>query len=331
MGIKGKQEIVHYCCGSYQNGNIGGVARYDYQLSIAFPKRVFFEGLREKKSMLSYLGDCQNPVVITDNHLACDIPNQYETIIVHHGVARTHAEREPLWNSYWKNLCCSGQDRMLFHRSPVNTRIISSSQFCTEEFTRHYGERYTQFERIDLLYPSDLDESRSKTTCGNDCLGEKKRGKKRTVLGNWSDNNKGYGVVRELARMADFRFGRLKVALNHGSITDFNRRKQDVYLGCDIFLQISRSEGGPYAALDALACGVPIVSSNVGIFYKDVPDECFVKIDWRRVADVVYLQDRLEFAWEQREVLGRQGRQWYMKNCRFDNWIQAMRNHVLAS
>ena len=29
--------------------------------------------------------------------------------------------------------------------------------------------------------------------------------------------------------------------------------------------------------LDALLCGLIVVSTNVGLFFKDVPDDCFVK------------------------------------------------------
>ena len=42
--------------------------------------------------MLEYLKKCKNPVIITDNHLSCDIPNNYNVILVHHGVAKTQKE-----------------------------------------------------------------------------------------------------------------------------------------------------------------------------------------------------------------------------------------------
>ena len=36
-----KKDIIHYCDGAYHRGQIGGVARYDYQIWLAFPTRVF--------------------------------------------------------------------------------------------------------------------------------------------------------------------------------------------------------------------------------------------------------------------------------------------------
>ena len=65
----------------------------------------------KKSQLLSFLDSCKNPLVITDNHLACDIPNKYKTILVHHGVAETHAAREPGWDRYWRDLCCNGQKK----------------------------------------------------------------------------------------------------------------------------------------------------------------------------------------------------------------------------
>ena len=44
--------IVHYCCGSYDHGAHGGVARYDYQISLAFPNYKHFTGPQEKQKML---------------------------------------------------------------------------------------------------------------------------------------------------------------------------------------------------------------------------------------------------------------------------------------
>lgn len=45
-------EIIHYCCGRYPD--VGGVARFDLQLSLVFPKRKYFEG-GNKKGLLRFL------------------------------------------------------------------------------------------------------------------------------------------------------------------------------------------------------------------------------------------------------------------------------------
>ena len=122
----------------------------------------------------------------------------------------------------------------------------------------------------------------------------------------------------------DFKFNQLRVGIDRRGIDNFNQRKQDIYLNNDIFLQLSNSEGNSYASLDALICGLVVVSSDVGLFYKDVPEDCFVKLDWRKNGDVEYVESKLRYAWEHREELARKGREWYMNNCRFVDWKKKM-------
>jgi len=312
-------EIIHYCCESYMYGCTGGVARYDYHISLAFPTRKFFEGPRQKNEMINYLSKCKNPVIITDNHLSCDIPNKYKVIIVHHGVAQTHAEREPNWNPYWKNLCCSGQTKMLEYRDPKNTRIISISQFCTDEFSKYYKETYDKFLKIKLFHTSELNET----------IFKKEWNKMPKILGNWKDINKGSEIIKNLkTTMNDFIFEDLNVHLNQFGIDDFNKRKQEIYINSDIFLQLSLCEGFSYSALDALLCGIPVISSNVGLFYNDIPEDCFVKINWERNNDIDYIKDKIKYAWENKDEIGKKGREWYLKNCRFSDWNNNMNKLV---
>jgi len=302
------KEIIHYCCGKYPN--VGGVARFDLQLSLIFPDRVFFEGPRQKNKMLKYLSRCINPVVITDNHLSCDIPNNYDVILVHHGCARTHVEREPGWGEPWKSLCTNGQNKMLTYREPPKTKIVSISQSCSDDFIKYYGEKYTKFDRVKILHTSELDEDRYKTSFNQ----------KPVVLGNWSTLNKGRELIPKLkSKLKEYKFNQLNVQ-PRSDYKEFNKRKQDIYLKSDIFLQISNSEGNSYATLDALICGLIVVASDVGLFYGDVPDDCFVKLEWERNGDVEYVRQRLEYAWEHRDELSKNARKWYMENCRFCDW-----------
>ena len=311
--------IISYCCGSYDSGNHGGVARYDYQLKLIFPERKFFEGPRQKKEMLRYLRKCKNPLIITDNHLSIDIPNTYNILLVHHGCAKTTSIRNPDWGEPWKSLCTNGQDKMLKYRDPEKTKIVSISGACTEDFENFYGKEYTKFKRIDILHPSELDENRYKTSFS----------KNPKVLGNWNHVKKGKAILPKLKKnLTNFRFIQLDVKIVSGDIRSFNKKKQDIYLDSDIFLQISNSEGNSYATLDALLCGLPIVASNVGLFYKDVPENCFVKMDWRRNSDVNYVKEKIEEAWRRREELSKNCRQWYLDNCRFIDWEKKMKELV---
>jgi glycosyltransferase involved in cell wall biosynthesis len=311
-------KLISYCCGTWPN--LGGVARYDIQIKLIFPERVFFIGPQQKNQMLDFLKTCKNPIIITDNHLACDIPNEYPVLLVHHGSALTHAEREPEWDLYWKNLCCDGQKRMLYCRKPSNTWILSCSQFCTDEFTKYFNKDYEQFKNTLILHSSDLDDTSYKNIFNVIPI----------ILGNWNNNNKGKNIVDSISKSTDeFIFKQLNVTLNNNeNMNSFNKRKQEIYLNSDIFLQLSLSEGNSYASLDALLCGLVVVASNVGLFYKDVPEDCFVKIEWERNNDVNYVLEKLNYAWKNKEILSKNARKWYLENCKFIDWKNKMKNII---
>jgi len=312
MSDENKREIISYCCGSYQYGDYGGVARYDYQLWKTFPNRKFFNN---KDDLLSYLETCKNPIVLADNHWSVDVPNKYECIIVHHGCALNTYRRNPgLDSKFWINLC-NNQTQMLYHRKPENTKIISISKACTDDFSEIFKESYRKFERIDLLHSSELDEERFKSSSNE----------KPSILGNWSGVKKGKNYIGNIKQICkEFTFNNLYVTPVNGDIEDFNRRKQDIYLENDIFLQLSNSEGNAYSTLDALLCGLVVVATDVGLFHGDIPEDCFVKLDWKKMGDAEYVKEKLEYAYENRTEIASKGREWYMNNCRFSTWQDKM-------
>ena len=314
-----QNQIIHYCCGSYDQGLHGGVARYDYQIKLAFPHRRFFQGPNQKRQMLQFLEKCDKPIIITDNHLSMDIPNKYPLILVHHGCAKTTADRNPSWGEPWKSLCCNGQNKMLSYRDPKKTIIVSISQSCTDDFTKYYGEKYTQFKRYDILHPSELNEKMYKNRFNKTPI----------VLGNWGHLKKGKREMPQLVRaLHNIHFKQLNVRIKNRDINRFNLEKQIIYCTSDMFLQLSTSEGNSYATLDALLCGLVVISSNVGLFYKDVPEDCFVKIDWKKLNNVPYLIEKIKYAWDNKEILSKNAREWYMKNYRFVDWKNKMQKLV---
>jgi glycosyltransferase involved in cell wall biosynthesis len=319
------EEIISYCCGAYEKGNFGGVARYDHTLSKVFPERKFFKGPDEKRKMLDYLRRCKNPVVLADNHLSCDVPNEYPVFILHHGCALTTSGRNPDWEEPWKSLCTNGQKKMIEYRDPKKTTMVSTSKSCRVDFEHYFGKKYTRFRIIDLLNTSELDESRQKNGKFND---------RPIVLGNWGHVKKGSRVMPRVMKdlRKDFDFRQLKISPSGKSekeITDFNKKKQDIYLECDIFLQISSSEGNAFSSLDAMLCGMAVVSTDVGKFYGDVPEDCFVKMDWRRQDDPRYVKKCLEQAWSNREKLGEKAREWYMNTSKMEIFKQKW-NEILS-
>jgi len=88
-------------------------------------------------------------------------------------------------------------------------------------------------------------------------------------------------------------------------------------------------EGFSYSALDALLCGIPVISTNTGLFYSDIPEDCFVKIDWLRRNDLNYIKGKLEYVWKHKEEIGQKGRDWYLKHCRFGDWESVMHQLIM--
>jgi hypothetical protein len=320
-----EQQIIHYCCGSYEIGDYGGVAAYDFQLRDCFPNRRFFKGPQHKDKLLSYLESCNKPpIVFTDNHLACDIPNKFFVFIVHHGCARHTAQANPDWDKIWKELCTAGQDQMLTVRDPENTHIISISEDVTRHFINYYGEKYTKFKRSKILHCSAFDESLKKSHNTTD----KPSSLKTIVLGNFGGKK---GDISKLIRSTlsqKFAFRQLNVKGNKfkDNVT-FTSAKQDEYMNADMFLQISNSEGNSYATLDAASCGLAIVATPVGLFYE-MPEDSFVKIDIDRTYDIDYMEEKLAYASENRAILGNRAREWVKQNCSRKKWTTQMSNIV---
>jgi len=315
-------QIISYCCGTWPN--VGGVARYDTQLKLIFPDRTFFAGPAQKNAMLEYLKKCDNPIVITDNHLAIDIPNEYPLLLVHHGCALTTSERNPDWDPYWRDLCCNGQKKMLDYRDPKNTWIITISEACTVDFHKYFPDLYSKFRKIKLLHPSELNEEKTKDKFNNQPI----------ILGNWDHPKKGRHLLPKLKELLpEFKFVQLRISPISGeSLESFNNRKQQIYLDADMFLQIANSEGNSYATLDSLINGLVTISTNVGAFYKDVSKDAYVELEWSKCygdnIDYDYLCKQIRYAWENREELSKNARKWYMENCRFSDWEKKMKEVV---
>jgi glycosyltransferase involved in cell wall biosynthesis len=112
------------------------------------------------------------------------------------------------------------------------------------------------------------------------------------------------------------------------SIDSFNKKKQAIYINSDVYMGLSLQEGYSYSLVDALLCGLPILSTNVGLFYSDVPDNAFVRIDLELRDNPDYIKEKLEYAVSNKESLGKNARAWYLANCAFSNWKLNMHNIV---
>ena len=266
---------MHVCCGAYEHGLFGGVPRYDNQIKMTFPSRII---VRNKPELMHALSNFPNVRVIVDNHYALLVPQEVPCIIVHHGCAQEHIIRAP--NRMDLLELAEAQRSIWQYRASKNTKVISISQFCTDMFTKHYALDYPHFRNILLPHCSEhasMGVAWSYTPRDTD--------QAIMVLGNFKGSSKGEQRMRAVESLSNGRISLCALSvqpMNLGSwaIQEFEERKARIYTQYDVFLQLSVFEGDSYATLDALCLGMPVVATDTGAFYKDVPEDCFVKVAW---------------------------------------------------
>jgi|UniRef100_A0A6C0IXG1 hypothetical protein len=311
--------IVSYCNNKYPE-NYGGVARFDYCLSLIFPNRIFFKGPEDINLLLDFCkeNNKEDYIIITDNHLSSQIPDEIPLIVVHHGVARTHLEREPNWDIKWKNLCVYGQDLMFHLRSPKNTVFVSPTIFCKNEFGRIYGKMYNTYKNIYITHASELDELVYKTTFN----------KKPIIVGNWIQDSKGKHLIEELKMLLpEFEFKPLELDFKNKTIEEYNKEKQDYYMSGDIYLCLSLVEGCSYSLLDAMLTNLLIVSTDVGIMENEVNKRTFVDLSWNNL-DVNLICNKIKYIWENKKDYFNKSREEYFKITSWDRWKKEWNNVI---
>jgi glycosyltransferase involved in cell wall biosynthesis len=236
--------IVHYLDRDYLDGAMGGVSRFDYELSLEFPDLITCSKYRRDLDKYTSMKPSE-VIFITGNDMCLDIPPQFKCLVVHHGCAVTHQQREPNWpgSHYIK-----GQSKM---KDRPNTWFVSPSKFMSREFKKHH-DIDTDFH---IMHYSDMLSFLA--TNGNNLP----TGAKETrVLGDWRNFNKGKSIIDQLSSDSATRSYE---QLNCGvSITSKYRE----YSTASIFLSLSLSEGCSYSQLDALCLNIPVVSTDVGLF-----------------------------------------------------------------
>lgn len=231
--------IYSYVAKRFEDGGRTGVPRFDSMLRDVFP------GMLSVTSLPEFQPD---DLVITDNHLSLDVPDEVRTVVVHHGSAKAHFERDEAWrNSYTAEMVI--KQREMYARP--NRSFVAPSMWVAEEFGArlcdvipHWAEEIPRLPRASARY---------------------------VIIGDWRDNNKGAGIWRKLAeRCPQWQFSPLDFR------TDEGRRQQ--YGTADLYLCLSLSEGGSYSMCDAEAASLPIVSTDVGNYMEF--DDCEV-IRWQ--------------------------------------------------
>lgn len=290
--------IVHYIEVDYDDGSLGGVARFDHELKQVFSHYEFVTCTRHRGDVNQWFTQRPEDIVfIVGNDLCLDIPYRYKCIVVGHGSAAEHMEREPSWNG---RLYVERQNIM---SARPNNYYVAISSYVAEAMKKHLGIRDPHL----IVHYSDLEPHSSSTR------------DKKIVLGDWRNYNKGEKIAKILRDRFkdDFVYKQLECDANN---------KAEAYAEASMYLTLSLSEGCSYSQMDALACDVPVLSTNVSIFSSGVPREVGHHIldrnDYCNIETVVKETFALRHTFKPR--------QWYRgvmtKDWWHDNWRQYVHN-----
>ena len=221
-----------------------GVPRFDQMLRRVFPEMVSVTRIPPDLH--------KTDTIVTDNHLSVSVPEENRTVVVMHGCAQTHYDRDPNWQNRY-NL---GLTRLQHAMCLLPNRVfVAPSAWVLDQFGLACSYRIPTH-----IIPHWADPISPTGKVG-----------KPKIIGDWRDNNKGAGVWKFLAdRCPQWEFQPLNFR------DDAGRRKQ--YGEADLYLCLSLSEGGSYSMCDAEAAELPIVSTDVGNYLEF--DDCEV-IRWQ--------------------------------------------------
>jgi glycosyltransferase involved in cell wall biosynthesis len=218
-----------------EDGGWSGVCRFDWMLRQIFPDLKSITPAQLPGRFNS--GD----VVIADNHLSLLVPDDIRTIVVHHGCAQTHFDRDADWRN---DSAAAMVEQQRLMREKRNRRFVAPSRWVADEFAACYQD---DFLHECYLIPHWVD--RIERTPPPDPMP--------LIIGDWRDNNKGAGLRQHLAdRCRQWEFRQLQFK------NDIEKRWQ--YARASLYLCLSLSEGGSYAMADAEAARMPIVTTDTG-------------------------------------------------------------------
>jgi len=230
-------------------------------------KRAFPEVLNVTPGTVGAIEWRDGDVVVTDNHLSLLVPDSVRTIVVHHGCAATHYERDFAWRNAETLAMVNAQREML---SRPNRFFVAPSEWVADEFGKIAGWTRDAKRRVDRKGYEPTIIPHFVEFIGIAGPGQLP-GVKPVIIGDWRTLNKGSGVIdkyREECPQYEFR------QLDFDPTNDAAR--QEFYRSADAYLCLSLSEGAPYSVADAEAASLPIVSTICGNVCEFPQDDFYI-------------------------------------------------------
>jgi len=284
--------IYSYVLKRNEDGAWTGVPRFDITLRRALP------GLISVTACPGALS--AEDRVIADNHLSCDVPADVRTIVVHHGCARTHYDRDPYWRTTETQKAVQFQTSMF---ELPNRLYVAPSAWVAEQFEEVRTKAKALREIRNSLIPHWVEYWPLKRA----------KQSRPVIIGDWRDWNKGNAAAKRLAQHCpqwEFRALSFKTA----------EEKIRQYSEASLYLCLSLSEGAPYAVADAEAFELPIVTTDVGN-YREFSD-CEV-ISWRARDNAAVIAGAIE-----RKLRAGRNKGSFYQTYSFESWRQAWENVI---
>ena len=231
--------LISFVPERFEDGAWSGVPRFDWELRKAFSALISLADTPASRRLLRDLAhERPDTIVISANETSMAVPDGLRTIVVHHGCAQTHFDRDPEWRGRRPLQLCAAQ-RAMYQRP--NRTFVAPSAWVAEQFSAHHGVPLARVipNWVPRLEPVAV-ESHAR----------------RLVLGDFRTWNKGRDVLPRLAACVP------DVDLRPLACTYDTRHL--AYARADAYLGLSVSEGGSYALCDAEVARLPIVMTDVG-------------------------------------------------------------------
>lgn len=234
----GPRPIVSFVPARYEDGAWSGVPRFDHELRRVFPELISLRVSAASRAVLALLSRRRpDTVVIACNENSLLVPETLRTIVVHHGCAQTHFDRDPTWRGRKPSALCRAQ-RAMYGRK--RRWFVSPAAWTSREFAQHYG----------------VPEARVIPHWVEPIPWVRRSAARPVVLGDFRDWNKGRDILPALAAAApELEFRPLRCT---------QETRKQAYQAADAYLSLSVSEGGSYAVCDAEGAGMPLVMTDVG-------------------------------------------------------------------
>lgn len=273
----------------FEDGDFSGVPRFDWELRRALPElQSVSTGLKTRLWLRWLAAREPDTIVITGNETSLLVPDGLRTLVMHHGCAQTHWDRDPSWRG-WERALCEAQ-RAMYYRP--NRWYTSLARWTSEQFSAHYGVPLAP------VIPSWVEGITRRAG----------KNARPVVLGDFRSINKGREVVEPLQRaLPGVEIRRLSCS--------YDTRKA-VYAGVDAYLCLSLSEGGSFAVSDAEAAALPLVTTDVGNYLEYVSSYV---VPWQRRDDVAFVAAQLE------QALARPRGPSFFEAWTFEKWRDAWR------